>query len=67
MSEECCIKGCKNKLGFLEETFRIRHCEECERLLMTAKLEKIDISLYKDKEDLIKQLEGKLKNKINKK
>lgn len=67
MNEKCCTNGCKNEIGLIEDIFGMEYCDECERLLMTAKLEKIDTSLCKDKEDLIKQLEGKLKNKINKK
>lgn len=54
MNEKCCTKGCKNEIGFIENTFGIKHCEECEKLLMSAKLEKIDTSLCRDKEDLIK-------------
>lgn len=63
MNEKCYTKGCKNEIGFIENTFGIRHCEECENLLMKANLRKIDISLCRDKKDLIELLKDKFKKK----
>ncbi|GEM_PF-6390866 len=40
MNEKCCTNGCKNEIGFIESTFRMEHCDECEKLLMSANLKK---------------------------
>lgn len=61
MTEKCYMKGCKNEIGFIESTLRIKYCEECEKLLMAARSEKVDISLYRDKKDLLELLKGKIK------
>jgi len=61
MNKKCCIKGCKNEIGYMENTLGISHCDECERLLIAAKLEKIDTSLCRDKKDLVESLKGKIK------
>ena len=61
MNEKCCIKGCKNEIGFIESALGIRYCEECEELLITARSEKVDISLCRDKKDLIELLKDKIK------
>jgi len=62
MSEKCRINGCKNEIGFIENTLGIRHCEECEKLLLTANLEKIDASLCRDKKELLELLKNKIKD-----
>ena len=62
MKEECCMKGCKNEMGFLECAFKIEYCDECEKLLMTASKKKIDVSLCKDKKDLLELLKDKIKD-----
>jgi len=49
MKEECCINGCENEIGFMECTFKIEYCDECEKLLIEANLKKIDDSLCRDK------------------
>ncbi len=61
MNEKCCVGGCKNEIEFIESALGIRHCEECERLFITARLEKIDVSLCRDKKDLIELLKDKIK------
>ncbi len=43
MNSKCCFNKCNNEIEFIENTFGAIYCEECERLLMLAKLEKIDI------------------------
>ncbi len=62
MNEKCCINGCENEIGFIENTFGIKHCEECEKLLIVAKLEKIDTSLCRNKKDLLELLKDKVKD-----
>ncbi|MEK7080425.1 MAG: hypothetical protein AAB925_01155 [Patescibacteria group bacterium] len=59
MNQKCCINGCKNEIGFIESALGIKHCDECERLLMSANKEKINTSLCKDKKDLIEVLKNK--------
>jgi len=61
MGEKCCVKGCENEIGFIESTLGIKHCEECEKLLLSASLEKIDTSLCKDKKELLELLKNKIK------
>ena len=56
------MKGCKNEMGFLECAFKIEYCDECEKLLMTASKKKIDVSLCKDKKDLLELLKDKIKD-----
>ncbi len=62
MEKKCHINGCDNELGFIESGFGIKYCEECEKLLVAAKLEKIDVFLCKNKKDLIELLKNKTKN-----
>jgi len=62
MNQKCCINGCKNEIGFIENVFKIEHCDECEKLLMIASKEKIDVSLCKNKKELLELLKEKIKD-----
>lgn len=63
MNKKCYTNGCENEIGFIESGFEIKHCEECEKLIMAARLKKVDTSLCKDKKDLVELLKGKIKKK----
>jgi hypothetical protein len=59
MNEKCSTKGCENEIEFVENFFGIEYCQECERLLMLASKNKIDVSLCKDKKELLEMLKDK--------
>jgi len=56
-AEKCYMAGCDNEVGFIESSFGIHYCLDCEKLFLAAKSKNIDTSRCKDKQDLIKQLE----------
>jgi len=54
-STKCCIDGCDNEVGFIESSFGVCYCQECEKLIADIKFKDIDISSCRTKKDLIEK------------